>query len=70
MSEVKYRIVKGRVSSIKEASLDDPIYNNNFVFGGTILRKSSKPDDEKTDLEGQKKEQENQVEAGADENVN
>ena len=70
MSEIKYLIIDGKKSSIREASLDDPIYKRGFVFGIQKLHKSLKVEDKETDLEGQKKGHENQVEAGADENVN
>lgn len=57
MSTTGYRIIKGRVSSIKAASLDDPIYNNNFVFGGTILKKSPPKDTAEKDLKDEKEKQ-------------
>lgn len=70
MSEIKYKIVRGKVSLTELATADDPIYSAGLLIGVTRLPKSSKIEDQETDLEGQKKGQENQVEAGADGNVN
>ena len=37
-----YCVIKGRVSGIREAEPDDPIYTRGFIIGGTFSRMASK----------------------------
>lgn len=60
MSEIKYKIINGKQSSIRLASPDDPIYKMGCMFGIQKLHKSTKVEDKETDLKSQEKEQEEQ----------
>lgn len=37
-----YCVIKGKVSGIREAEPDDPIYTRGFIIGGTFSRMASK----------------------------
>jgi len=42
MTAAAYEVIKGKVSGIREAEPDDPIYTRGFIIGGTFSRMSSK----------------------------
>ena len=58
MSKNDYLVINGKISSIRKASPDDPIYKRGFIFGIQKLRKSLNKEGQETDLETLNKEQE------------
>ena len=42
ITSAPYCVIKGKVSGIREAEPDDPIYTRGFIIGGTFSRMASK----------------------------
>lgn len=57
MSETEYVMIRGKKSSIKWASPDDPIYKRGLVFGGIRLGKTPKNDTAEEKLKDEKEKQ-------------